>query len=136
MQLQLLASTFLTVFVAELGDKTQLTIVTISGTSNNTLAVFLGSAGALVLASLLGALAGGVSLLFDPAGRPAAGCLAGVPGDRQPPADPGAAGGFVKSLLRRQFPGAPLHAPEAAIPCSVPGSNPVSPRCSDEVFGR
>ena len=59
MQLPLLASTFLTVFVAELGDKTQLTIVTISGTSNNTLAVFLGSAGALVLASLLGALAGG-----------------------------------------------------------------------------
>lgn len=59
MQLPLLASTFLTVFVAELGDKTQLTIVTISGTSSNTLAVFLGSAGALVLASLLGALAGG-----------------------------------------------------------------------------
>ncbi len=59
MQLPLLASTFLTVFVAELGDKTQLTIVTISGTSSNSLAVFLGSAGALVLASLLGALAGG-----------------------------------------------------------------------------
>ena len=68
MQLPLLASTFLTVFVAELGDKTQLTIVTISGTSNNTLAVFLGSAGALVLASLLGALAGGsLSSLIPPA---------------------------------------------------------------------
>jgi Ca2+/H+ antiporter, TMEM165/GDT1 family len=68
MQLSLLASTFLTVFVAELGDKTQLTIVTISGTSSNTLAVFLGSAGALVLASLLGALAGGsLSSLIPPA---------------------------------------------------------------------
>lgn len=68
MQLPLLASTFLTVFVAELGDKTQLTIVTISGTSSNTLAVFLGSAGALVLASLLGALAGGsLSSLIPPA---------------------------------------------------------------------
>lgn len=68
MQLPLLASTFLTVFVAELGDKTQLTIVTISGTSHNTLAVFLGSAGALVLASLLGALAGGsLSSLIPPA---------------------------------------------------------------------
>jgi putative Ca2+/H+ antiporter (TMEM165/GDT1 family) len=68
MQLPLLASTFLTVFVAELGDKTQLTIVTISGTSTNTLAVFLGSAGALVLASLLGALAGGsLSSLIPPA---------------------------------------------------------------------
>jgi putative Ca2+/H+ antiporter (TMEM165/GDT1 family) len=67
MQLPLLASTFLTVFLAELGDKTQLTIVTISGTSTNTLAVFLGSAGALVLASLLGALAGGsLSSLIPP----------------------------------------------------------------------
>jgi Ca2+/H+ antiporter, TMEM165/GDT1 family len=42
--------------------------VTISGTSSNTLAVFLGSAGALVLASLLGALAGGsLSSLIPPA---------------------------------------------------------------------
>jgi putative Ca2+/H+ antiporter (TMEM165/GDT1 family) len=59
MQLPLLASTFLTVFLAELGDKTQLTIVTISGTTPNPLAVFVGSCGALVLASLLGAAAGG-----------------------------------------------------------------------------
>ena len=43
MQLPLLASTFLTVFLAELGDKTQLAIVTISGTSNRSGAVFAGS---------------------------------------------------------------------------------------------
>ncbi len=67
MQLPLLASTFLTVFVAELGDKTQLTIVSISGTTPNPLAVFLGSAGALVLASLLGALAGGSLSTLIPA---------------------------------------------------------------------
>jgi len=59
MQLPLLASTFVTVFLAELGDKTQLAIVTISGTSNRSGAVFAGSASALVLASLLGAGAGG-----------------------------------------------------------------------------
>lgn len=59
MQLPLLASTFATVFLAELGDKTQLAIVTISGTSSRSGAVFAGSSAALVLASLLGAGAGG-----------------------------------------------------------------------------
>ncbi|MCX5947996.1 MAG: TMEM165/GDT1 family protein [Cyanobacteria bacterium] len=55
----LLLSTFVTVFLAELGDKTQLAIVSISGTSNRPGAVFAGSSFALVLASLLGAAAGG-----------------------------------------------------------------------------
>ncbi|KMM17030.1 TMEM165/GDT1 family protein [Synechococcus sp. GFB01] len=59
MDLSLLASTFATVFLAELGDKTQLAIVTISGTSTRPGAVFAGSSAALVLASLLGAGAGG-----------------------------------------------------------------------------
>jgi putative Ca2+/H+ antiporter (TMEM165/GDT1 family) len=45
--------------LAELGDKTQLAIVTISGTSSRPGAVFAGSATALVLASLVGAAAGG-----------------------------------------------------------------------------
>ena len=56
MVLSLLLSTFLTVFIAELGDKTQLATLTISGTSNKPFAVFLGSSLALVFASLLGAL--------------------------------------------------------------------------------
>ena len=65
--LALLASTFATVFVAELGDKTQLAIVSISGTSNRPGAVFAGSAFALVLASLLGAAAGGsLSTVISP----------------------------------------------------------------------
>ena len=59
MILNLLLSTFLTVFIAELGDKTQLATLTISGTSKKPLAVFLGSSSALVFASLLGALTGG-----------------------------------------------------------------------------
>jgi putative Ca2+/H+ antiporter (TMEM165/GDT1 family) len=57
--LALLGSTFITVFLAELGDKTQLAIVSISGTTNRPGAVFAGSAAALVLASLVGAAAGG-----------------------------------------------------------------------------
>ena len=59
MDIPLLLSTFLTVFLAELGDKTQLATVALSGTSNRPLAVFIGSSSALVLASLIGALAGG-----------------------------------------------------------------------------
>ena len=66
MILSLLLSTFLTVFIAELGDKTQLATLTISGTTNKPIAVFLGSASALVLASLLGALTGGSISTFLP----------------------------------------------------------------------
>ena len=59
MLLTLLFSTFVTVFLAEMGDKTQLTTITLSSTTNKPLAVFLGSSFALILATLLGALAGG-----------------------------------------------------------------------------
>ena len=55
----LLLTTFTTIFLAELGDKTQLATVAISGTTDKPLAVFLGSASALVFASLLGVIAGG-----------------------------------------------------------------------------
>ncbi len=66
MILSLLLSTFITIFIAELGDKTQLATLTMSGTSNKPLAVFLGSSAALVLASLVGALAGGSISNFVP----------------------------------------------------------------------
>ena len=66
MILSLLLSTFLTIFIAELGDKTQLATLTMSGTSNKPLAVFLGSSSALVFASLIGALAGGSISNFLP----------------------------------------------------------------------
>ena len=62
----LLLSTFITIFIAELGDKTQLATLTMSGTSNKPFAVFLGSSTALVLASLVGALAGGSISNFVP----------------------------------------------------------------------
>ena len=59
MILTLLFTTFFTVFLAEMGDKTQLTTITLSSSTNKPLAVFIGSSLALILATLIGALAGG-----------------------------------------------------------------------------
>ena len=58
MFLETFASVFITVFLAELGDKTQLATLTFSAENPNRLAVFLGSAGALTLAALIGVLVG------------------------------------------------------------------------------
>ena len=59
MLLTLLFTTYITIFLAEMGDKTQLTTITLSSSTNKPLAVFIGSSIALILATLLGALAGG-----------------------------------------------------------------------------
>ncbi len=59
MLVSIFCTTFVTVFLAEMGDKTQLTTITLSSTTNKPLAVFIGSSIALILATLLGALAGG-----------------------------------------------------------------------------
>ena len=60
MDLKLLATVFATVFVAELGDKTQLaTLLYAADAPGRKLSVFLGAAAALVLASALGVVAGG-----------------------------------------------------------------------------
>ena len=66
MLLTLLFTTFVTVFLAEMGDKTQLTTITLSSTTNKPLAVFIGSSIALILATLLGALAGGSIAILIP----------------------------------------------------------------------
>ena len=59
MDLKLLATVFGTIFVAEIGDKTQLaTFLCATEAQNPKLTVFIGAAGALVLASALGVLAG------------------------------------------------------------------------------
>ena len=65
-ELLLLGSTFSPVFIAELGDKTQLATMALSGSSNRPVLVFAGSASALVLASLVGAVAGGSLARFVP----------------------------------------------------------------------
>lgn len=66
MDLRVMATTFALIFVAELGDKTQLATMMLSGQSRSPLSVFLGAAGALVLSALLGVLAGGLVTKFIP----------------------------------------------------------------------
>jgi putative Ca2+/H+ antiporter (TMEM165/GDT1 family) len=51
-------STFVTIFLAEIGDKTQLTVLLMSAQSHSPWIVFAGAGSALVLTSLLGVLLG------------------------------------------------------------------------------
>ncbi|MCR4436522.1 MAG: TMEM165/GDT1 family protein [Clostridiales bacterium] len=57
---------FFLIFLAELGDKTQLSTMILASKSNSIWPVFIGSACALVLSSLLGVLAGSVINRFVP----------------------------------------------------------------------
>jgi Ca2+/H+ antiporter, TMEM165/GDT1 family len=52
------ASTFVTIFLAEIGDKTQLAILLMTAESHNPWMVFVGAGSALVATSLLGVLLG------------------------------------------------------------------------------
>ncbi|NJR67098.1 MAG: TMEM165/GDT1 family protein [Leptolyngbyaceae cyanobacterium CRU_2_3] len=58
MDWHLLGLSFITVFVSELGDKSQLAAIAISGSSKSLRAVFFGAAIALLLASFLGVMLG------------------------------------------------------------------------------
>ena len=58
MDWNLLGLSFITVFLSELGDKSQLAAIALSGSSKSPRAVFFGTAGALLLTSLIGVLAG------------------------------------------------------------------------------
>ena len=52
------ATTFLMIFLAELGDKTQLAVITLTSKHQNPLSVFAGAAVALVLVTLIGVIFG------------------------------------------------------------------------------
>ncbi len=59
MDWQLFGLSFITVFLAEIGDKSQLAAIALGGSSHSPRAVFFGSIAALILASFLGVIAGG-----------------------------------------------------------------------------
>ena len=69
MDLKLFATVFATIFVAELGDKTQLaTVLYAADAEHPKLTIFLASAAALVTSSAVGVVAGGLlSELVGPA---------------------------------------------------------------------
>ncbi|MGD1901184.1 MAG: TMEM165/GDT1 family protein [Geitlerinemataceae cyanobacterium] len=58
MDWDLFSVSFVAVFLSELGDKSQLAAIALGGSSKSPRAVFFGSSGALLLASLVGVLLG------------------------------------------------------------------------------
>jgi Ca2+/H+ antiporter, TMEM165/GDT1 family len=69
MDWKIFGTAFLTLFLAELGDKTQLAVITMSAKTESfgsKIAVFAGASIALVLVSLLGVLVGGVLSEYVP----------------------------------------------------------------------
>ena len=68
MDIKLFGTVFATIFLAELGDKTQLaTLLFASRSPSNLLTVFVGASLALVLTSLIGVAAGSlISQYVDP----------------------------------------------------------------------
>jgi putative Ca2+/H+ antiporter (TMEM165/GDT1 family) len=65
LDLKILATVFVTVFIAELGDKTQLaTLLFAADREVSKWTVFIGAAGALVVAAAIGVLAGSLISQF------------------------------------------------------------------------
>jgi putative Ca2+/H+ antiporter (TMEM165/GDT1 family) len=66
MDLKLFLMAFGMLFLAELGDKTQLAVFTLVAQYNKPLPIFLGASSALVLVTLIGALLGNLVTRYIP----------------------------------------------------------------------
>lgn len=66
MDWKIFGTAFATLFLAELGDKTQLAVITMTAGTDSKLSVFLGAASALIVVTLLGVVIGGVLSQYVP----------------------------------------------------------------------
>jgi putative Ca2+/H+ antiporter (TMEM165/GDT1 family) len=66
LNLRLIASTFLMIFLAELGDKTQLSIFALAASRKAFFSVLIGATGALILTTVIAAVLGSVIGRFIP----------------------------------------------------------------------
>lgn len=66
MDWKLFGTAFLTLFLAELGDKTQLAVITMTAKTDSKLSIFLGASLALILVTLIGVLVGSVLAEYIP----------------------------------------------------------------------
>jgi putative Ca2+/H+ antiporter (TMEM165/GDT1 family) len=66
MDWKVFAATFLAIFIAELGDKTQLAAISMTSETGKPLSVFLGAVLALALVTLIGVVLGRAIMEFIP----------------------------------------------------------------------
>jgi Ca2+/H+ antiporter, TMEM165/GDT1 family len=66
MDWKIFGTAFLTLFLAELGDKTQLAVITMTANTESKVSVFLGASLALITVTLLGVVFGGVLSQYIP----------------------------------------------------------------------
>jgi Ca2+/H+ antiporter, TMEM165/GDT1 family len=66
MDWKIFGTAFITLFLAELGDKTQLAVITMTASTESKLSVFLGASLALIVVTLIAVLLGGVLSQYIP----------------------------------------------------------------------
>ena len=66
MDWKIFGTAFVTLFLAELGDKTQLAVITMTADTESKLSICLGAASAVVVVTLIGVLVGGALSAWIP----------------------------------------------------------------------
>jgi Ca2+/H+ antiporter, TMEM165/GDT1 family len=67
MDWKIFGTAFVTLFLAELGDKTQLAVITMTASTESKVSIFLGASAALIVVTILGVAFGGVISEYVPA---------------------------------------------------------------------